>query len=408
MSMPHSIIWVTTSLLKDAVKTTDDEHTKKLVVEYINNRDDKWDWSRAVLIEGTSLNFQEDLILIIVDCKSPYEILIPIEVVNKYSLENDDDAIVMANGFHEEGSVPPDDLVNLTHLYAPALVSSFKTRFEAGEVYTATGSILIAVNPFQKRENLYNSNTMQKYMNHHASLARDSDDSLPPHVYAIAGEAFRSMRRDLEEAKLDPNVTCCDQSILISGESGAGKTVTTKHVMNYIATLSQGNKCDSSPKARRPQLRKSGISSRSIRTSRRMSRQSITNISAVMIGQKILQANPMLESFGNARTVRNDNSSRFGKFIELQFDKKSGNLVGTKIGTYLLEKVRLIHQGEGERNYHVFYETLAAADDSDRDKYLLDQFTADDFELTNQSQIYDRRDGVDDLDQFDDLVLCKS
>ena len=109
MSMPKSNIWVKTCLLKDAVKTTADEHTKKLVDQYIINRKDNWDWSRAFVTDRTSLNYQEDLILIIVDYESPYEILIPIDVVNKYSLKNGDNTIAMANGFHEQGSVPPDD-----------------------------------------------------------------------------------------------------------------------------------------------------------------------------------------------------------------------------------------------------------------------------------------------------------
>ena len=119
----------------------------------------------------------------------------------------------------------------------------------------------------------------------------------------------------------------------------------------------------------------------------------------------VLESNPILEAFGNARTVRNDNSSRFGKFIELQF-KQTGSLVGANIKTYLLEKVRLVHQSEGERNFHIFYELLAAAMDDEREKYMLGEFTAQDFKMTNMSGTYDRRDGEDDMELFDELVFA--
>lgn len=116
----------------------------------------------------------------------------------------------------------------------------------------------------------------------------------------------------------------------------------------------------------------------------------------------VLQSNPILESFGNARTVRNDNSSRFGKFIEIQFTR-SGNLMGASIEVYLLEKVRLLNQAPGERNYHVFYEILSGATAEDREKYFLGDSQAEDFMMTSGSGTYDRRDGVKDYDTYDDL-----
>jgi myosin-5 len=118
----------------------------------------------------------------------------------------------------------------------------------------------------------------------------------------------------------------------------------------------------------------------------------------------VLESNPILESFGNARTVRNDNSSRFGKLIELQF-KQTGSLIGANIDTYLLEKVRLVHQAEGERNFHIFYEMIAAATEDERKDYMLGDFTIQDFKMTNSSGCYDRRDGADDAELFDDLVF---
>jgi myosin-5 len=134
-----------------------------------------------------------------------------------------------------------------------------------------------------------------------------------------------------------------------------------------------------------------------------------TNASAgtSTIEQQVLQSNPILESFGNARTIRNDNSSRFGKFIELTFHN-SGILCGASIETYLLEKVRLVHQMPGERNYHIFYELLVGLEDDQLDKYYLIDKTPEDFRLTNSSGTYDRRDGVDDYDTFTDLKKGKS
>jgi myosin V len=118
----------------------------------------------------------------------------------------------------------------------------------------------------------------------------------------------------------------------------------------------------------------------------------------------VLVSNPILESFGNARTVRNDNSSRFGKLIELQF-KQTGSLIGATINTYLLEKVRLVHQAESERTFHIFYEVLAASTRQEREMFSLNEYTANDFKMTNQSGTYHRRDGVDDSKQYDDLLF---
>lgn len=121
---------------------------------------------------------------------------------------------------------------------------------------------------------------------------------------------------------------------------------------------------------------------------------------------KVLESNPVLEAFGNARTIRNDNSSRFGKFIELQF-RQTGALIGAAIETYLLEKVRLIHPSAGERNFHIFYEMLAAATDEEREDYFLKDYTVHDFKMTSVSGTFDRRDGVSDSKLYDQLVVGK-
>ena len=313
-----------------------------------------------------------------------------------------DGSVVMANTYEGEGdddygdvttSCPyPDDLISLTHLHEPAVVYCLRQRYGYDKIYTATGPILLALNPFKNLKSLYSEKIMQQYYNRgergmlmsgsssasaatsggsdeekkddaaddaehgNATGIADDEQQLPPHVYAIADHSFRSMMTNLEERGLagsgggdsgsrrrrappssggaggKDGVNGSDQAILVSGESGAGKTVTTKFIMNYLAMLS-----------------KRSVSS-SVLTKTESGRNVTEEVRKVDIEQQVLQSNPILESFGNARTVRNDNSSRFGKYIEIQFSS-NGTLLGASIKTYLLEKVRIITQAEGERNY---------------------------------------------------------
>ncbi|OEU13397.1 Myosin_head-domain-containing protein [Fragilariopsis cylindrus CCMP1102] len=269
----------------------------------------------------------------------------------------------MANDYELSNNgnpICPDDLISLSHLHEPAVVECLQNRYEDDQIYTATGPVLLALNPFQNIRGLYGESTMKRYWEKSES---QSKETLPPHVYAIADEAFRSMMRSLEQSLGGSDKTSCDQSILVSGESGSGKTVTTKFVMKYLAALSQ--RAGSQTKEKQAQ---------------------------------VLQSNPILESFGNARTMRNDNSSRFGKFIEIQFTR-TGRLVGAQIDTYLLEKVRLVTQSIGERNYHIFYEMLSGSMGAEelRNYFIASTASPDDFKMT-ASGTYDRRDGVSDKD----------
>jgi len=218
--------------------------------------------------------------------------------------------------FTSEGLSVLDDLTQLTHLHEPAVLSSLQNRFDIDKIYTFTGPILIALNPFKYIPGLYDEEILRDFIT--------TKPSTKPHVFNTSNSAYRGI---------------CDrqkpQTVLISGESGAGKTETTKHVMKFLATAGSldGNITD--------------------------------------VEKQVLESNPLLEAFGNARTLRNDNSSRFGKFIELQFRAGEGGggtalgspcrLCGARIRTYLLEKVRVCDQQEGERNYHIFYEACAAA-----------------------------------------------
>ena len=319
-----------------------------------------------------------------------------------------------------------DDLIELTHLHEPAILHALRLRYDSDIIYTSTGPILIAVNPFKPMSMLYRAETMEQYRlqgeqkgqaGHNDSPTKMMNDSfstpagrrqkssqalrqnsggnsgsnrLAPHVYQTADDAYRQMLRGLENKELmkKPRKQLnrgeskiadleagnpANQSILVSGESGAGKTVTTKIVLNYFAMLSR---------------------------KRSMSPDEDADVS---IEQQVLQSNPILEAFGNARTIRNDNSSRFGKYIDISF-AKNGKLAGANIETYLLEKVRLIHPGPGERNYHVFYQFLKAATARERDAYFLRNKTCRDFRLLSDSGTFDRRDGVNDADMHFEML----
>ncbi|OQS00427.1 myosin [Thraustotheca clavata] len=204
------------------------------------------------------------------------------------------------------------DMVNLNYLHEAAILYNLKTRFHQGLPYTYTGPICIAVNPY-KWLDIYDPKIQTLYMD------VDKLQELPPHVYAISARSYHHMQVFGE-----------NQSILVSGESGAGKTETTKILMSHLATA--GDKTDAD------------------------------HTLTLNIVDRVLQSNPLMESFGNAKTSRNDNSSRFGKFSELQFNDEY-QLVGARCNTYLLEKSRVSTHGKGERNYHIFYQLLAAPDD---------------------------------------------
>lgn len=261
----------------------------------------------------------------------------------------------------------PRDLTALEQLHEPAVVYCLSRRYQQDHIYTYTGKILLALNPFRPLDDLYGESVMRRYWQS-SIVDAATVERPPPHIYAIAEDAYRSMIRSLQSdgrVAIPPE----HQSILVSGESGAGKTVTTKIILQYLALLSQ--KADPN------------------------------NTSTVGIESKVLESNPVLESFGNARTIRNDNSSRFGKFMEMLFDF-NGSLVSASIETYLLEKVRLIQQSPGERNYHVFYELLAGLPMPAKSELHLAGRGPRDFRMTCGGT-EDRRDGVSDRETYEEL-----
>ncbi|XP_066306851.1 myosin-17-like isoform X3 [Miscanthus floridulus] len=245
----------------------------------------------------------------------------------------------------KDTEAPPDgvdDMTRLSYLHEPGVLDNLAVRYAKNIIYTYTGNILIAINPFQRLPNLVDARTMEKYKG--ANLG-----DLDPHVFAIADVSYRQM---INEGK--------SNSILVSGESGAGKTETTKLLMRYLAFLGG----------------RSGTGERTVE-------------------QQVLESNPVLEAFGNAKTVRNNNSSRFGKFVEIQFDK-SGKISGAAIRTYLLERSRVCQINSPERNYHCFY-FLCAAPSEDLKKYKLGDPSS--FHYLNQSACI-KVDGINDAEEY--------
>ncbi|XP_045798255.1 myosin-6-like isoform X2 [Trifolium pratense] len=248
--------------------------------------------------------------------------------------------------FHKDTEVPPcgvDDMTKLAYLHEPGVLNNLRSRYDINEIYTYTGSILIAVNPFIKLPHLYDSHMMAQYKG--AGFGE-----LSPHPFAVADNAYRLM--------INEGIS---QSILVSGESGAGKTESTKLLMRYLAYM--GGRA--------------------------------TVAEGRTVEQKVLESNPVLEAFGNAKTVRNNNSSRFGKFVEIQFDKK-GRISGAAIRTYLLERSRVCQVSDPERNYHCFY-MLCAAPPEEVKKYKLGHPRT--FHYLNQSSCYEL-EGVDESKEY--------
>jgi len=245
------------------------------------------------------------------------------------------------------GALRFDDLTEVPELHEAAVLHALDERFVHGIIYTLTGPVLLAVNPFRTLPGLYAPDLLRSFV---------GAEKLQPHIFSVANHAYQGIVRN-----------SLSQTVLVSGESGAGKTETTKFVMQFLALAGAEVFSDGKPLSR--------------------------------VERQVLRSNPLLEAFGNAKTLRNDNSSRFGKYIELQFGSDDGpngfsmtppsspvssprnhpvpgasvakkgsggehspqRLVGTRIRTYLLEKVRVTNQQDGERNFHVFYQVLAAA-----------------------------------------------
>uniref|UniRef100_A0ACD5X744 Uncharacterized protein n=1 Tax=Avena sativa TaxID=4498 RepID=A0ACD5X744_AVESA len=251
----------------------------------------------------------------------------------------------LASIYPKDTEAPPagvDDMTKLAYLHEPGVLHNLACRYGLNEIYTYTGNILIAVNPFQRLPHLYDVHMMEQYKG--ATFGE-----LSPHLFAIADSCYRAMINEHGS-----------QSILVSGESGAGKTETTKMLMRYLAFMGG----------------RSGTEGRTVE-------------------QQVLESNPVLEAFGNAKTVKNNNSSRFGKFVEIQFDKY-GKISGAAVRTYLLERSRVCQVSDPERNYHCFY-MLCSAPPEDVKRFKVGDPRS--FHYLNQTSCYEVAN-VDDAREY--------
>uniref|UniRef100_A0A7M4EZ05 Unconventional myosin-Ib n=1 Tax=Crocodylus porosus TaxID=8502 RepID=A0A7M4EZ05_CROPO len=233
------------------------------------------------------------------------------------------------------------DMVLLEPLNEDTFINNLKKRFDHSEIYTYIGSVVISLNPYRSLP-IYSPEKVEEYRNRNFY-------ELSPHIFALSDEAYRSLR---DQDK--------DQCILITGESGAGKTEASKLVMSYVAAV-----CGKGAEVNQ-------------------------------VKEQLLQSNPVLEAFGNAKTVRNDNSSRFGKYMDIEFDFK-GDPLGGVISNYLLEKSRVVKQPRGERNFHIFYQILSGGSEDLLCKLKLER----DFSRYNYLGLDSARvNGVDDAANF--------
>ncbi|KAJ6443843.1 myosin type II heavy chain [Purpureocillium lavendulum] len=245
-----------------------------------------------------------------------------------------------------------NDMAELTHLNEASVVHNLHMRYQSDLIYTYSGLFLVTVNPYCP---------LPIYTNEYINMYRGrSREDTKPHIFAMADEAFRNL---VEEGR--------NQSILVTGESGAGKTENTKKVIQYLAAVAQSD------------------------TTTKYKSQHAN------LSQQILRANPILEAFGNAQTVRNNNSSRFGKFIRIEFNR-NGAITGAFIDWYLLEKSRVVRINTHERNYHIFYQLLKGADSRFKKELLLDRLDVGDFAYTRSG--HDSIVGVSDQDEWSSLM----
>ena len=238
------------------------------------------------------------------------------------------------------------DLVLLEEIKEENILGTLRIRHKKDLIYTYIGSVLISVNPFKDISNLYSNSEIAKYKGRYMY-------ELQPHVFALAEDTYRTLLTERE-----------NQCVIISGESGAGKTEASKKIMQYIAAVSGSG----------------------------------TEIERVK--NQILQSNPVLESFGNAKTVRNNNSSRFGKYMEIDFDW-AGDPVGGRITNYLLEKSRVVQPAVDERSFHVFYQLCAGLSKEEKKSYHL--FAPENYTYLSQSGCF-KVDRMNDKAEFDLMV----
>ncbi|KAK9403613.1 unconventional myosin-X [Crotalus adamanteus] len=247
-----------------------------------------------------------------------------------------------------------EDMAALIDLHEGAIMYNLFQRYQQDKIYTYIGSIVASVNPYKTIPGLYDQTTIEHYSRHHLG-------EISPHIFAIANECYRCLWKRHD-----------NQCVLISGESGAGKTESTKLILKFLSAVSQHS----------------------------LELSCMEKIASVE--QAILESSPIMEAFGNAKTVYNNNSSRFGKFVQLNFCQK-GNIQGGKIVDYLLEKNRVVRQNPGERNYHIFYALLAGIEGEKKDAFYLS--APENYHYLNQSGcVADKT--INDAEAFKEVITA--
>ncbi|CAL1540127.1 unnamed protein product [Lymnaea stagnalis] len=295
--------------------------------------------------------FQGDHVWLEPDKPGDFAVAIGAKVIavefGQVQLEDDDgnehyvDSSRVLRHMHVTSLEGVEDMIRLGDLNESGILRNLFIRYTRHHIYTYTGSILISVNPYQDLP-IYTPEEIVRYKDKKIG-------ELPPHIFAIADNAYSNMIRYLK-----------DQCIIISGESGSGKSECTKLILQFLASVSGQH----SP-----------------------------------IEQQILAANPIIEAFGNAKTIRNNNSSRFGKYIDIHFNEK-GVIEGAKIEHYLLEKSRIVSQRKGERNYHIFYCMLAGMSPERKAVLELQDAKAYDYLVMGKSIECDGRDDEKDFQKI--------
>lgn len=245
----------------------------------------------------------------------------------------------------ESLNTPFADMVKMDEVNEATILENLRARFAMDEIYTNIGTILVSINPFKWMDHLYT----KEYVDEQLQLG--AGEEATPHVFTIANASYQGLRNER-----------MDQSIIISGESGAGKTEATKKCLQFFAEAAGSNS--------------GGMEKR------------------------LLSANPILEAFGNAKTVRNNNSSRFGKWMVVHFDGRA-QICGSQIVNYLLEKSRVVMQNHNERNYHIFYNLCKGADPATLKKLGLEDVES--YNYTRQCAVVQ---GMDDADDFNLLLMA--
>ncbi|EYC22946.1 hypothetical protein Y032_0016g3031 [Ancylostoma ceylanicum] len=253
-----------------------------------------------------------------------------------------------------------EDMSSMSCLNEASVLHNLKQRYYSNLIYTYSGLFCVVVNPY-KRLPIYTESIAEQYKGRKRK-------EMPPHIFAVTDEAYRNMLQDRE-----------DQSILCTGESGAGKTENTKKVIQYLAYVA------------------------AVRSYKHFGSHDLDSSSTRLVGrleEQLLQANPILEAFGNSKTIKNDNSSRFGKFIRIHFDA-SGSISGANIEFYLLEKSRILRQSAMERCFHIFYQLLRGARPEQRELLLLES-GVDKYHFFSNGDI--TIPGVDDANEYEETL----